>query len=103
MIKSHLIFVILFILLSFSSCYTIHFIRTSKYPAPVEYEFTKWHHIFLLGLFEFSDPVDLRAMCSKRGSWYAVRVQTGFSQGLVKSSIGDIYSPEQVSVQCVYR
>ena len=77
-----------------------------------------WHHIGLAGLLEFSSPVNLKEICSETGDWSSVRVQTGFVQGLVRAvfipipnpqsplgyapfGIGNFYSPEQVSVQCV--
>ena len=107
------ILILLSFLASLSSCYTIHFSKTSQSP-PQEYQFTSWHHIGLAGLFEFSDPVNLKEICSENGDWSSVRVQTGFVQGLVKGlsiptgskvapfiNIGGFYSPEQVSTQCV--
>ena len=118
------ILILLFFLVSLSSCHTIQFSKTSQYP-PQEYQFTNWHHIFLLGLFEFSDPVNLKEICSEKGDWSSVRVQTGFFQVLVRSfplfllpipiPAGIIktttslllpysegfYSPEEVSIQCV--
>lgn len=107
------ILILLFFLVSLSSCHTIQFSKTSQYP-PQEYQFTSWHHIGLAGLFEFSDPVNLKEICSEKGDWSSVRVQTGIVQGLVKRlsipigskiapfvSIGFFYSPEEVSIQCV--
>ena len=108
-------------LFSLSSCYTIHFSKGSNFPY---YQTSQWHHIGLLGLMEFSDPVNLEQICPAN-SWDSVRVQTGFLQGLVRYisiptggsytmerpwgsteewpitiSIGTFYSPEEVSVSC---
>ena len=107
-------------ILNFSACYTMHFTRTSQAP-PEEYTYSRWHHIGLWGLFEFSDPVNLKAIC-RRSDWRAVRVQTGFLQGLVKLiaiptggtyydstldqeipisiPLSNFYSPEEVSITC---
>ena len=114
------ILILLCLLLSLNSCYTIHFTKRSEQP-PQNYEFTRWHHIGLAGLLEFSPPVNLKEICSeKETSWSSVRVQTGVIQGLVQGifipfpspqsplgyfpiDIGSFYTPEQVSVQCLDR
>ena len=94
------ILILLSFLVSLSSCYTIHFSKTSQSP-PQEYQFTSWHHIGLSGLFEFSDPVNLKEICSEQGDWSSVRVQTGFVQLLVTGLTNNLYSPKKVSIQCV--
>ena len=107
------------------SCYTIHFSRSNTTP---HYQSSQWHHIGLLGLVEFSDPVNLEQICPA-DSWGSVRTQTGFLQGLVKIlsvptgqtaysynygtgsnitvpvtvQVGQFYSPEEVSVSCQQR
>ena len=63
-----------------TGCYTMHFVKEHR---PAVYNYTQWHHIGILGLVEFSDPVNLRSVCSGEDRWQAVRVQTGFLQGLV--------------------
>ena len=120
------LFVALFFL---CSCYTINFKRDSS-STDEFYQFSQWHHIGLLGLVEFSAPVNLKEICSE-DSWESVRVRTGFLQGLISklqgvaSSYvipsgkgiqisgetnvpmpgviffsGVLYSPEEVSVAC---
>lgn len=98
----------------------MHFSKEAQAP-PAEYTYSQWHHIGLLGLMEFSDPVDLKSIC-KRSDWRAVRVQTGLLQGLVRNiaiptgetyyseelgeevplplPIAQFYSPEEVSITC---
>ena len=109
-----------FFFLNLTGCYTIHFIKDNNYPTG-EYTYTFWHHIGLLGLLEFSQPVDLKSICGNVNQWKSVRVQTGFLQGLVKTitvpvgvhydanlninvpygpSLSTFYSPEQVSISC---
>ena len=108
-------------LLLMSSCYTMHFSKDSS--RSTIYQTSQWHHIGLLGLMEFSAPVNLEAICPK-DSWENVRVRTGFLQGLVRvipipygrtiknmipiysmvpfhtPGVGSFYSPEEVSVSC---
>ena len=111
------LFILLVSLIILPSCYTIHFTKGDKIP--VYYQTSQWHHIGLLGLMEFSKPVNLKALCPA-DSWDGVRVQTGFLQGLVSwisfptsrttnigvikspllMSVGTFYSPEEVSVSC---
>jgi len=77
-------FIFLFFIFSLSSCHTMHFSKGSGIISD-EYEYTKWHHIGLLGLMEFSKPVNLKQICSQSdGKWSAVRTQTGVLQGLVR-------------------
>ena len=113
----HILLLVLFF--SLSACWTMHF--TKEGAQPLEYSYSKWHHIGLLGLMEFSDPADLKSICGPSG-WQAARVQTGFLQGLVRLIsiptgqsyyndtlgqniplpvvIGRFYSPEELSWQC---
>ena len=110
----------LILLISFFSltgCYTIHFTKGSNMPT--EYTYSKWHHIGLLGLMEFSAPVNLKKVCGGKNNWKAVKTETGFLQGLVQLisipmgsygygevqipttiSIGTFYSPKSVSIAC---
>ena len=114
---------LIFILFNLTGCYTIHFLKDSD-SSQGPYTYTSWHHIGLLGLMEFSSPVDLKATCGGPDQWGAVRVQTGLVQGLVRMitiptgsntiptadgstvavptgiPIGSFYSPEQVSISC---
>ena len=113
---------LMFILLNVTGCYTVHFVKDSN-QTPWNYKYTSWHHIGLLGLVEFSNPVNLVSTCGGLNKWESVRVQTGFLQGLVRVlsiptgsrtipigsdsvevptgiSIGSLYSPEEVSVSC---
>ena len=106
------------VFLGLTGCWTMHF--TKKNYQPTGYSYSQWHHIGLLGLMEFSDPVNLKSTCGGEDNWQAVRVQTGFLQGLVKFisipvggsqtvgnievprtvSVGSFYSPEEVSISC---
>ena len=67
-----------------SSCYTIHFNRDSS-SSTGSYQSSQWHHIGLLGLLEFSSPVNLQEFCPA-DSWESVRVRTGFFKDLFNTS-----------------
>ena len=102
-------------LLAFSlfSCQTIHYVNGGGAP-PHHYELVQWHHIGVLGLAEFSPPVNVKVICEDDG-WRAVRTQTNIAQGAVKEIVpyflnsimpltGQVlkiaYSPEEASVAC---
>lgn len=75
------VFLLILLSMVLSSCYTIHFVRDAG-SSTYNYSFSKWHHIGLWGLVEFSKPVNLSSYC-RGGNWSAVRTQVGFVQGLV--------------------
>ena len=107
---------LLFLIVFSVSCQTIHY-TNKKSEVPAHYAHTQWHHIGLLGLLEFSPPVNVKARCGNAG-WKAVRTQKNILQavtGAVASAIamrilqmahpllghfGNVYSPEEVSVSC---
>ena len=114
------ILILLAMILNLNACYTMHFTKAGAEPS--EYTYSKWHHIGLAGLVEFSEPVNLNHYC-RESNWQAVRVQTGFLQGLVKwigipfgeetyhselldeeiplgTPVSLFYSPEEVSITC---
>ena len=111
MFKLFLSFLIVFSV----SCQTIHY--TNKSEVPHQYTYTQWHHIGLLGLLEFSSPVNVKAKCGDKG-WKAVRTQKNVLQALTTGLVslvvggilrhislifvrlGNVYSPEEVSVAC---
>ena len=100
----------LFLLIFSVSCQTIHY--TNKSEIPHHYTYSKWHHIGILGLMEFSPPVNVKETCGQR-DWKAVRTQKNFLQALVSGAIAGalnmvynglgslgLYTPEEVSVAC---
>ena len=106
---------LLFLIVFSVSCQTIHY--TNKAEVPAHYSHTQWHHIGLLGLLEFSPPVNVKARCGNKG-WKAVRTQRNILQtvaGVVASAIASrilemvhpilgpfssVYTPEEASVSC---
>ena len=104
------LFLVICLVLFCGSCQTIHY--TNKSDVPQDYTYSKWHHIGILGLLEFSDPVNIQSICNDK-NWKAVRTQKGFLQGLIPvasnvilSAVGIpaigsyIYTPEEVAVAC---
>ncbi len=110
------VFFLLLLAFSFLSCHTIHFVNSgeSAAAAGAPHDSAQWHHIGVLGLVEFSPPVDVQEICGDRG-WRSVRAQTNIAQGAVKhiapgvlsyiiAGLGPvlsfIYTPEEASVSC---
>jgi len=60
---------------------------------------SEWHHIGVIGLVEFSDPVDLKAYCSTSG-WSAVETENSFLSGLVSAVTYSLYTPRKANVVC---
>ena len=59
----------------------------------------EWHHDGILGLVEFSSPVDLNRYCSSSG-WSAVQTENSFLTGLVSAIAYGVYTPRQANVVC---
>jgi len=98
------IFLALFLSLSFSACHTMHFKKTAVSPYNkvdiVGAEFDNWHHVGIISLVEFSEPItEENQRC---GNWNSVTVQRGFLPGLVSSIpyVGFFYSPWDAYMHC---
>ncbi len=59
----------------------------------------EWHHIGVIGLVEFSEPVDLKRYCSGK-EWSAVETENSFLTGLVSALTYALYSPREANVVC---
>ncbi len=59
----------------------------------------EWHHDGVLGLVEFSEPVDLKTYCSGRG-WSTVETENSFLTGLVSGVTYGLYTPRMANVVC---
>ncbi|HEY8279397.1 MAG TPA: hypothetical protein VIH99_07240 [Bdellovibrionota bacterium] len=95
--KRHLLVVLA--ILTASACSTINFKQNED--SRTSFETNDWHHIGILSLVEFSDPVNPDKVCEKRG-WDTVRTRKGPLQVLVGliPYVGALYSPEEASVAC---
>jgi len=97
-------FLALFVILSLSACHTMHFKKTALSPnqnvSALGQEFDSWHHVGILSLVEFSQPITRKDKgCS---SWDSVTIQRGFLPGLVSSLpyVGWFYSPWDAYMKC---
>ena len=90
-------FLVLF-LLFLSGCYKLTF-HSSDQLRISEATYGNWHHGGILGLVEFSDPVDLKKQCEGK-KWQEVRTKRGFLQGLSSFFTYNLYTPWDVSYEC---
>ena len=81
-----------------TSCSTIYF-HNGGNTTDKATELSEWHHDGVLGLVEFSDPVDLAGRCEGK-SWTIVKVEQTFIQGLAKNVTDSMYDPWEVSYSC---
>ncbi len=81
---------------SLTACHTFNL---NKGPdVHPRYETENFHHIGILKLVEFSEPVDPRKSCD--GDWNSVETRTGPIQVLIGLIVGGFYNPEEVKVSC---
>ena len=84
-----------FLALALTGCHTLHFKRVKT--APTTYEIERWHHIGVVNLVEFSDPVHLTDICGS-DQWESVSTRTGPYQIAARLSL--LYWPEAVLITC---
>ena len=87
-------------LLSLNGCYKIDYVQGPSEPYATQSE---WHHIGILGLVEFSDPVRLDQICP--GGWAKVHNEISVLHGLVTVALGTVglswaYTPHTIEVYC---
>ncbi len=90
----HLLTTLIF--LGMTGCSTIYFQRDAQ-TTSTQYE--EWHHDGILGLVEFSDPVDMNQRCNG-SSWKTIKTEETFVQGLVRGVTWSLYDPWMVSYSC---
>ncbi len=83
---------------SLTGCFRMQ-IHNGPHKEVAFFEAGEWHHIGVIGLVEFSQPVDLSRRCP-RSTWKTVQVQEGFMQGLVKVITWGLYTPMEVNFNC---
>lgn len=59
----------------------------------------EWHHIGILGLVEFSKPVDLKKYCPAKG-WSTIETEDSFLSGLVSGVTYSFYTPREAHIVC---
>ncbi len=93
------------------SCQTIRFVKNNKYLENIETQnigvSTKLHHIGLLGLHEYSDPVSEKRICGSDEHIYT-ETYTGWKEFLIKYFGGFLliplfWSPLSVDVACIFK
>ena len=93
------------LLITVSGCTTIHFDNGQQGAATQNTTTEQWHHNLALGLYEYSEPVNLEQAC-QGGEWSTVKIETsvinGLAQSVASSVLGGftIWSPKTVSVAC---
>ncbi len=90
-------------LLSLCGCYKIYFHRQNIEQYPSDAGFSTWHHIFVFGLVEGSEPVTIANYCGPR-EWNYVETENSFLTGLVGAIVPyAIYTPRAATVACNFR
>jgi hypothetical protein len=81
------------------ACTTITFVRD---PKSSRTNYSEWHHDWILGLVEGSDPVDMQARCNG-SEWKTVTTEkTGIQilATLAVSFVGGVWDPHSVEYSC---
>ncbi len=82
--------------LALAGCFHVRYV-TDVAPAPSASS-ERWHHDFVFGLVEASDPVPLDAICP--AGYAVVESEMTFVNGLVQLVTGALYDPQSVTVIC---
>ncbi len=90
--------VALVVTLALSGCFKISFQNGPQQPSQ-SFKQGEWHHDGVLGLVEFSDPVDLHERCDGR-AWNTIKTHKTFVQGLVGGLTYSLYTPWDVAYSC---
>jgi hypothetical protein len=78
------------------SCTTITFVRD---PKSTRTNYSEWHHNWIFGLMEGSDPVDMNARCNG-AEWKTITTEHTFIQALVNGITYQMYNPHNVEFAC---
>lgn len=91
-------FAVIAVTLLGAGCYQTVVYDSETVPdyTPVAYDH-EWHHGFISGLVEFSDPAPLEEVCPQ--GWSEIESHTSFLNGLVNFMV-PIYTPQTISVTC---
>lgn len=86
----------IFTLLLVSGCSTMYF---DNGAADNSTEYSQWHHVGIIRLVEFSEPVQTSKVCSK-SDWSTIKVEKSFIHGLVTNISWGLYDPWNVEYSC---
>jgi hypothetical protein len=88
------------VVLVFSGCYRLTFDNGPLPQNEAEHPHREWHHIGIIRLVEFSDPVDLYERC-KGKEWTSVETELTFIQGVIAFlPYNYVYHPREVEWAC---
>jgi hypothetical protein len=98
--RKFLLFGALFVASVTTGCHKIYYhnggpLLANKAAANVN----EWHHDGVLGLVEFSEPVDLKRYCGEKG-WSTIETENSFLTGLVSVVTYGLYTPREANVVC---
>ncbi|NDF14994.1 hypothetical protein EB061_06690 [bacterium] len=84
------------IALFLQACTTITFVRD---PKSTRTNYSEWHHNWIFGLMEGSDPVDMHDRCNG-AEWKTITTEHTFIQALVNGITYQLYNPHNVEFAC---
>jgi len=91
---------LVFFLFGLSACSTIHFTNGPESGDESRSRpYSNWHHVGILELVEFSDPVDLAQNC-EGNNWSSTTTEMGVPHSLIYLFVGAFYSPWDVKYSC---
>jgi hypothetical protein len=97
--KKYLKFAIFLVAIAASGCHKIYYHNGGQAVAnKAAAQYNDWHHDGVLGLVEFSEPINLKARCEK--GWDAVETENSFLTGLVSVFTYGLYTPREANIVC---
>ncbi len=95
------IFVIAFSIatVALTGCHKIYYHNGGSMVAnKASAQYNDWHHIGVLGLVEFSDPIPLNQKCQSK--WSTLETENSFLTGLVSGLTYGLYTPREANLVC---
>ena len=97
--KKILIFAVSLVAIAASGCSKIYYHNGGPAVANKNLAtYNNWHHDGVLGLVEFSDPIDLNVRCQR--GWDTVETENSFLTGLVSGLTYSLYTPREANLVC---
>jgi len=85
--------------ISLTGCHKIYYHNAGQIAAVKNAaQYNDWHHIGVLGLVEFSEPINIKAKCEK--GWNAIETENSFLSGLVSAVTYSLYTPREANLVC---
>ena len=96
--KRKILGVLLALLLINAGCAKMNFVKGEPSNDPSR-TYEEWHHIGILQLVAFSDPVNMGQRCEET-DWNHIKTSIGPVQALVHWFVGGLYGPYEVKYSC---